>query len=97
MVYYPAIKRNENSTFATTWMDLEGIMLSQRKANTIYFTPMWNLRNKTNEQREKKTKTKPENRILTIETKLMINRGEVEEGMSEITGIQNTLIMKNTE
>ena len=28
MEYYSAIKRNEILPFATTWMDLEGIMLS---------------------------------------------------------------------
>ena len=29
MEYYPAMKRNENLPFAATWMDLEGIMLSE--------------------------------------------------------------------
>ena len=29
MEYYPAIKNNEILPFATTWMDLEGIMLSE--------------------------------------------------------------------
>lgn len=27
MDYYPAIKKNENLPFATTWMDLKSIML----------------------------------------------------------------------
>ena len=27
--YYSAIKKNENLPFATTWMDLENIMLSE--------------------------------------------------------------------
>ena len=27
--YYSAIKKNETLTFATAWMDLEGIMLSE--------------------------------------------------------------------
>ena len=38
MEYYSAIKKNEILTFATTWMELEGIMLSkisQRKTNII--------------------------------------------------------------
>ena len=29
MEYYSAIKKNEILTFATTWMELEGIMLSE--------------------------------------------------------------------
>ena len=38
MEYYSAIKKNKILQFAATWMDLEGIMLSeisQRKTNTI--------------------------------------------------------------
>ena len=38
MVHYSAIKKNEILSFATTWMDVEGIMLSeisQRKTNTV--------------------------------------------------------------
>ena len=31
MEYYVAIKRNEILPFATTWMELEGIMLSERQ------------------------------------------------------------------
>ena len=52
MEYYLAIKKNEILPFATTWMELECIMLSeisQRKTNTNDFTHMWNLRNKTDE------------------------------------------------
>ena len=36
--YYSAVKKNELMPFATTWMDLEGIMVNnvtQRKTNTI--------------------------------------------------------------
>ena len=29
MEYYSAIKKNENLPFATTWIDLEGITLSE--------------------------------------------------------------------
>ena len=38
MEYYSAIKKNEIWPFATTWMELEGIMLSeisQRKTKII--------------------------------------------------------------
>ena len=39
IVYYPAIKKNEVLPFSTTWIDLEGIILSeifrQRKTNTM--------------------------------------------------------------
>ena len=43
---------------------------------------MWNLRNKTNEQREKKEKDrdKPRNRLLTIQKKVMVTKGEVGRG-----------------
>ena len=49
-------KKSEILTFATTWMDLEGIMLSEikksdREKQIPYdFTYMWNLKNKINEQ-----------------------------------------------
>ena len=37
---------------------------------------MWNLRNKTKEQREKE-RDKPRNRLSTTENKLMVTRGRV--------------------
>ena len=40
MEYYSAVKKNEILPFVTTWMDLEGIMLSeisQTKTNTVWF------------------------------------------------------------
>ena len=50
--YYSAIKKNEILPFAATWMDLEGIMLSeisQRERQILYdITYMWNLKNTTN-------------------------------------------------
>ena len=53
MEYYLAIKKNKTMPFATTWMQLEMIILSavsqKRKTNTISITYMWNLKYSTNE------------------------------------------------
>ena len=51
--YYSAIKKNEILPFATMWMDLEDIMLSElsqiEKDKYVYNIPyMWNLKNKIN-------------------------------------------------
>ena len=49
---------------------------------------MWNLRSKTSKgkrERERESR-KPRNRLLTIENKLMVTRGEVSRGMGEIGG-----------
>ena len=47
MEHYSAIKKNEILTFATTWMKLDGIMLSaisQTETQVLYdITYMWNL------------------------------------------------------
>ena len=43
---------------------------------------MWNLRNKTNEQRKKKRQTKKQ--TLNIVTKQMVTERRVDRGMSEI-------------
>ena len=52
MEYYSAIKKNEILPFATTWMDLEGIMLSetiQTEKDKYVIIYMWNLKNETSE------------------------------------------------
>ena len=51
MEYYSAIKNNEILPFAASWMDLEGIMLSEIRQRQILndITYMWNLKNSTNE------------------------------------------------
>ena len=49
--YYSAIKKNEILLFATTWMYLEGIMLSETsrtEKDKYCITYMWNLKNMTN-------------------------------------------------
>ena len=46
MEYYSAIKKNEIMSFATTWMDLEIIILSEVSQGQIsYITYKWNLKN----------------------------------------------------
>ena len=59
MEYYLAIKKNEILPFATMWMELEGIMLSeisQRKTKIYDFIHMRTLRDKTDEHKGKETK-----------------------------------------
>ena len=53
MKYYSATKKNEILPFATTWIDLDGIMLSeisQREKDKLSydFIYLWNLQNKQN-------------------------------------------------
>ena len=49
MEYYLAMRKNEILPFAATWMELEGIMLTEvsqsEKDRYHVFTHMWNLRN----------------------------------------------------
>ena len=56
--YYSAIKKNEILPFSTTWMELKSIMpseISQSEKDKYHMISlMWNLRNKTNEQRKKR-------------------------------------------
>ena len=56
--YYSAIKKNEILPFATTWMELDGIMLSEIRERQISydFTHMRTLRYKTDEHREREAK-----------------------------------------
>ena len=59
MEYYSDIKKNEILPFAATWMDLEGIMLSeisQTEKDKILcdITYTWNLKNKTSESNKKR-------------------------------------------
>ena len=58
MEYFSAIKKNEFLPFATMWMELEGIMLSEiRERQKSYdFTHMRTLRDKTDEHKEREMK-----------------------------------------
>ena len=55
--YYLAIRKNEILPFATTWMELEGIMLSEIRERQIHdFTHMRTLRYKTDEHKGREAK-----------------------------------------
>ena len=58
MEYYSTIKKNEILPFATMWMELEGIMLSEiRERQVSYdFTHMRTLRYKTGERKGREAK-----------------------------------------
>ena len=58
MEYYSAIRKNEILPFATTWMELEGIMRSEiRESQVSYdFTHMRTLRYKTDKHKGKEAK-----------------------------------------
>ena len=58
MDYYSAIKKNEILPFATTWMELGGIMRSEIRERQISydFTHMRTLRDKTEEHKGRETK-----------------------------------------
>ena len=74
--FYFAVKRNEIFPFATTWTNLEGIMLSetsQRKTNTAWF----HLYVDSKKQNKWTNLTKENNRYRN---KLVVATGEVAEG-----------------
>ena len=62
MEHYSAIKKKENLPFATAWMDLERIMLSEKPGGERQipydFTYLWNL--KTKQNRMNKTAVDPQ-------------------------------------
>ena len=72
-----AIKKNEILP-AITWMDLEGIILSEKRQNHHMISLICNIE-ETNEQRKR---DKPRNMLLTTENQLMVTREEwIGEGM----------------
>ena len=61
MDYYSAIRKNDHPTFASTWLGLEEIMLSERSRErqlSYGFTHLWSTRNSREFGRRRKGKTK---------------------------------------
>ena len=60
MEYYSAIRKNDILPFATMWMELEGIMLSEisqsERQISFDFTHMRTLRDKTDEHKGREAK-----------------------------------------
>ena len=79
--YYSDIKKNDILLFTTAWIELENIMLSQisqRKTNTIWSYLYVKSKKQNKWAKEKKgDRDKTRNRLLTIENKLMVIRGDV--------------------
>ena len=74
--YYSAIKKNEMLPFATTWMDLGIIILSEVKSDrerqiSYNITYMWSLKRKY-----KWIYLQNRNRLTDIENKLTVTKGE---------------------
>ena len=91
MEYYSAIKKNDILPFATTWMELEGIMLSeisQRKTNIIWLHSYedFKTQNRWTQGKGSKNNIKPgrgtkQKRLLNMENKQRVTGGVVREGM----------------
>lgn len=71
MGYYSAIKQNEILPFMSTWIDLEGIMLSeirQKRTNTAWFYHLWNIK----QTRKKQNR----NELIDTDNRLLVTREE---------------------
>ena len=73
--YYSATKKNETMSFAATWMDLEIIILHQRKTHII-----WSHLKVGSRIRHKWTYMKNRNRPTETENKLWFPKGKAGEG-----------------
>ena len=76
MEYYSAIKKNEYLPFAATWMDLEGIMLSEISPTEKDKYSMTSLTYGIQ-------KIQQASRLTDVEKKLVITSGEREGGEAE--------------
>ena len=72
MEHYSAIEKNEIMSFATTWMNLKIIILSEVSQRKTSITYMWNLKKKKIQMNLFINR----NRLTDIENNLMVTKGE---------------------
>ena len=101
MEYYSAIKKNEILPFATTWMELQSIMLSeisQRKTIAIWLHPHV-------EFKKKNTPAKGKNEETQIKKQTLIYREQTDghqreegwrDGWNKWWGLRSTLVIMST-
>ena len=69
MEYYLAIRRKQILPFATTWMEVEGIMLRERQVPND-FTHLWSIRAKQKLKEQNSSKnTEPKNGLTVTKGK----------------------------
>ena len=65
MEYYSALKKTEIMPFATTWKDLECVILSEAREREIWYIPyMRNLKSNGTNELTYKTETDSENKLI---------------------------------
>ena len=89
MDYYSAIKKNEILPFATTWMELEDITLSEinqsekDKYHMFHSYMEFKKQNKRAKEEREREREKPRNRLLTIQNQPVVTSGESTGGIRE--------------
>ena len=78
MEYYSATKKNKILPFATTWIELQSMMLSEmsvRERQISYDFTRVKFKKQNKWTKGKRERDKPRNRLLTIENKVMVTEG----------------------
>ena len=88
MEYYSAIKKNEILPFATTWMNLESITLSEISQTVVIY--MWNLKKENKQMYIMKQKQTHRNQRTNLW--LPMGRGE-KGGVGLVQGIKRNKLL----